>query len=65
MSRPPTVAPVRLGCAWPVPRGFPYAPLRFGFGAEPDVEPVPPDVVPRYVLEPEAEPSVRLYAPPE
>ena len=45
----------------------PWPPLRFGFGAEPDVEPepVPPDVVPRYVLEPEAEPSVRLYAPPE
>lgn len=27
--------------------------------------PEPPDVVPRYVLEPEVEPSVRPYAPPE
>ena len=51
----------------------PWPPLRFGFGAEPpagpepdvEPEPVPPDVVPRYVLEPEAGPSVRLYAPPE
>lgn len=42
---------------------MPCPPLRFGLGVEAEFEPYPPDVVPRYALEPPV--PVRLYVLPE